>query len=242
MLNRYLMELSWEQGNTLYGLLGNLQWPAYVLLLLWVSWKFPISAKKKVFLWLIFFVARFWSAELCPLLYEVTNGFFPRINLGVAFLFFLVIAAALAYMLKVPVLLSLDTLIPPFILGRGLAITGCIFTGCCQGYPVAWGIYSRASETTTFPTVILDIVFSCLIAGYLLYLNCKHKYSGNGIAAAVGMATFGVLRLAIDILRDNGSVVTIEGIFGLICGVAGLFLFRKIRQITKAEKVENHDI
>ena len=36
----------------------------------------------------------------------------------------------------------------------GIASLGCLFPGCCTGYPCNWGIYNVRMETKVFPTQI----------------------------------------------------------------------------------------
>lgn len=234
------MQLSPETGMSLYNLLGNLQWPAYVAVLLWATAKYRFSAKNKIVLWVAFVVARFWSADLVPVLSRITGGIIPGINLGVAFGLFVMIVAAIAYFFQVPVTFSLDVTIPAFILGRGLAITGCIFAGCCYGFPVSWGIYSSAVGVTTFPTVILDVMASCSIVLYLILLSRKQNYCGNGIVTAKGMILFGLLRVLIDVLRDNQKLLllfTFEGFCGIAYAIAGYLILNSISKRGEANVI-----
>ena len=230
-MNDYLMQLSPERRQALYGMLGYLQYPAFVGMLLWASIKYRGTVKHKVILWVAFAVSTVWGGNLISMLNEATRGIIPAPNMGVAFGIVMVVLAAIVYFLRVPVLFSLDTAVPAYILGRGLAITGCIFFGCCRGYPVAWGIYSAVAETCVFPTVILDIVASCGIVIYLIVLAKKQNYSGNGSLAAMGMFLFGLLRVLVDVLRDNHKwffLLTAEGLFGIVYIVAGILLLRAI--------------
>lgn len=230
-MNDYLMQLSLDARQQLYGLLGNLQYPAFVGMLLLASVKYRVPVKHKVILWIAFTVSSLWGGNLVPVLNELTHGIVPAPNMGVAFGIVMVILAAIVYSFHVPVLLSLDAAVPAYILGRGLAITGCIFFGCCRGYPVAWGIYSAVAETCVFPTVILDSVVSCCIVIYLVGLAKKQNHSGNGTVAAMGMLLFGLLRVLVDVLRDNHKrflLLTAEGLFGIAYIVAGYLLLRAI--------------
>lgn len=234
MINQYLQQLTFEEGIEIYNLLGNLKYFGFVGILLWASAKYPVSVKHKIALWITFVMAYFWGGEMVPVLHRVTAGIIPKINMGVAFAFFVAVFAALVYFFHVPVLFSLDAAIPAFILGRGLAITGCVFAGCCHGFPMSWGIYSSTAMTLTFPTVPLDILASCGIVAYLIILTGKQKYSGNGIVAATGMILFGILRLLIDVLRDNHKLVlifTAEGFFGIAYVLAGCLLLRYISRL-----------
>lgn len=220
----------------MYNFLGNLQFPAFVFMLLWASVKYRVPVKQKFAIWLAFAAARYWGVGIVPILSRITDGIIPGINMGVGFLFFVLVLVAIVHFTNTPVLLSLDVAIPAYILGRGLAITGCIFTGCCHGFPVSWGIYSAVAETCTFPTVILDILISCCIVVYLIFLAKKQQYSGNGVTAAEGIILFGLLRILIDILRDNQKLVfmlTAEGFFGFIYVMSGYLLLRHINHSQK---------
>ena len=225
------MQMSEEAGLELYSLLGNLQWPAFAGILLWASLCYKVPAKHKIFLWVSFVVSRFWSGNMVPVLSSLTKGIIPGANMGVAFGMFVLFMASIAYFAHTPILFSLDATIPAFVLGRGLAIIGCIFAGCCYGFPVSWGIYSNVTKTLTFPTVFLDSAVSCGIVIYLICLSAQKKYSGDGTVAAMGMLFFGLLRVLIDILRDNEKLffmLTSEGMFGLAYVICGYLLLRYI--------------
>lgn len=226
------MSLPPEEGLRLYGALGNLQWPMYVAILLWVSIKYPIAKKQKLLLWVIFALALRWSWIFCPALKEITGGIVPAPNMGVALTFFCLLVMAMAYAVKIPVLTALDALLPAYILGRGAAILGCVFYGCCEGFPCSFGIYSGRSGCTVFPTVPMDIILSICITAYLIFLMGQNRYAGNGKVTAMGLVLFGILRLAIDILRDNQKLIfllTFEGFCGIAYIVAGALLLRKLR-------------
>lgn len=215
----------------LYSLCGNFQWPVFAAILLWASFRYKAPTKHKIVLWVIFYLARYWGTQMVPILHNFTNGIFPRGNMGIAFGFFVLMIAAVSFFLRVPVRFSLDVTIPAYIFGRGLAISGCVFYGCCFGFSTPWGIYSAVAEDYTFPTVLLDITASCCIAGYLMWLSKKQKYSGNGNVAAIGMIVFGILRILVDMMRDNRKLVllfTVEGLFGIAYVLGGCLLLRYI--------------
>lgn len=227
------MQLSLETRRELYGLLGNLQYPAFVGMLILASIKYRVPVKHKVILWVAFAVSSLWGGNMIPVLGRLTGGIVPAPNMGIAFGIVMILLAAIVYSLRVPVLLSLDAAVPAYILGRGLAITGCIFYGCCYGHPVSWGIYSAVTETCVFPAVILDVAASCCIVIYLIVLAGKQDYTGNGAVAAIGMILFGVLRIIVDILRYNQKLVfllTTEGFFGIAYVTAGCLLLRCVNK------------
>ena len=229
------MELPAETCDALYIGLGKLRWPAYIGMLIWACVRFPLTVKKKIFLWVLFAASFLWGTEFCYLLGDLTKGVVPG-NLGVAFMLFLMMVAAGSLVLKIPVRLSMDALIPAYVLGRGLIILGCLFAGCCHGFPASFGVYSRVAETITFPTVIIDSVVSCGIVIYLLVLARKKRWCGDGSVAAQGLLLFGALRILIDILRDNQKLVflfTFEGLCGFIYMIVGALILLLNKQTSK---------
>lgn len=232
MLNQFLMELSLEEGKQLYNVCGYLQFPMYIAVLLWGSFRYPTTKKQKIMLWVVFAISLYWGNSLCPLLNGITDGIVPSPNMGVSFLFFCLIAAALAYAVRLPVALTLDALIPAFILGRGAAIIGCLFLGCCNGYVCSFGVYSVREAAVVFPAVLLDSGFSFVITAFLISQTRKSGYAGAGQVAAMGLLLFGILRVFIDLLRDNQKIIfllTFEGFCGIAYIIAGVLFLRKLR-------------
>lgn len=236
MINDFLLSLTAATADELYVGFGCLQYPAYIGMITFYSFQYPTTKKEKVLLCIIFAISLYWGNTFCSILSRISNGIVPGINMGVAFLFFLLIVTSGSYMLHIPVFLSLDALVPVFILGRGLAIIGCIFTGCCYGFPCAWGIYSPRTELTVFPTVIIDAFFSYAIVAFLVILAQRSRYSGDGRVCAIGLMLFGLLRVVIDILRDNWklvSVFTVEGLFGMLYILVGMYILWSIYRRSK---------
>jgi len=223
--------MSQETRQMLYSSTGNLQWIAYAVIFLWASLRYKVPVKHKIILCVAFVISNYWGGSMIPVLNKRTGGIIPTPNMGIAFALVMLVLAAIVYFLRTPVLFSLDVAVPAFILGRGLAITGCIFMGCCYSFHVSWGIYSGVAQAYLFPSVPLDILGSCCILGYLMLLPRKLKFSGDGTVAAAGMILFGILRLVIDLLRDNRTLIFLfsaEGLFGIAYVVGGYLLLRDI--------------
>ena len=221
------MNLPWETGDAIYSATGYLRWPAYVGILIWACIRFPLSKIQKVALCVIFAISHYWAIRVTFLVSSFSKGIVPGANMGVSFLFFLMMVAAGALVCKIPVLLATDALIPAYVLGRGLAVTGCIFAGCCHGYPIAFGLYSRYAETITFPTVPIDCIISCGIVIAMIVLARKKQWSGDGSTTAIGLLLFGVLRVVIDVLRDSPKLIfpfTFEGLCGFVYLLIGAIL------------------
>jgi len=112
-----------------------------------------------------------------------------------------------------------------------VAILGCLFYGCCHGYPCDFGVYSIRTDCITFPTVPLDSFCSAGITAYLIFLTRKLRYAGTGQVTAMGLLLFGILRIAIDILRDNSLQaysLTFEGFCGMFYVLCGALLLWRL--------------
>ena len=97
-----------------------------------------------------------------------------------------------------------DFLAPIGVSGFAIIRIGCIFTGCCQGYPSKWGIYSNVSGTICFPVQICEIAVS-LIIGTLLIVMTKKKYQQGKLLSWM-MIMFGSTRFVLEFFRDNNKL------------------------------------
>lgn len=70
-------------------------------------------------------------------------------------------------------------------LALAVARLGCLFGGCCQGIPAAWG---------THPTALYEIVL-------LIGLHVSLSRAPNSLAAPCFLLGFGLIRLVLDPLR-----------------------------------------
>ena len=61
-----------------------------------------------------------------------------------------------------------DFIAPLIAVFHGVTHLGCIFPGCCHGYPAAWGLYSNDAGTVCFPIQPIEAVSSLLVAAVLL--------------------------------------------------------------------------
>lgn len=236
MINQFLRDLSVEQRLFLYDSFSGVMGATFFVSLHLIMRKYKL--KKALYIKIVVsYVIAFLSAiNICPLLYKLTDGAIPAINLGVASLPFLFILLLLSCILKIPLKLCTDISVPVFILGRGFGVLGCLFVGCCHGAAVSWGLYSHQAGETVIPTAIADAILSWIIVAHLLGAAKKADYTATGTVAAKGLFLFGVLRFVVDILRDNRKLfwmITAEGICGILYVLAGAFLLYRIAQNKK---------
>ena len=233
MINEFLLDLSITQRRVLYNSFGDVMKAVMLLSLFLIMRKYQLKKTASVKIAGSFLIAYYAAVNTCQLLYNLTDGVIPGVNLGVAFLPFMLVVLLLGWILKANPKLCADISVPVFILGRGVGIIGCVFIGCCHGARVPWGLYSYQEGATTVPTMVIDTVISWIIAGFLFRDTKKGRYSAAGDVAAKGIFWFGMLRFVIDILRDNNKlfwVITAEGICGVIYMLVGLFLRYGIKQ------------
>ena len=94
-----------------------------------------------------------------------------------------------------------DFIAPLLAIFHGVTHIGCIFPGCCHGYPMEWGIYSNEVSAVCFPSQPLEAASSLLTAGILLFMMKKNVQAGKLYAWYLIM--FGGSRFLWEFLRDN---------------------------------------
>lgn len=107
---------------------------------------------------------------------------------------------------------------------------GCIFTGCCHGFPSEWGIYSNVAQTVCFPAQPIEAAVSLAI-GLVLCVMVKKKIQ-RGQLYLWFMTLFGGIRFFMEFFRDNQKVLgnvselALYALAGMLLGIAGL-VYRK---------------
>lgn len=234
MINEFIRDLSHSTQLDLYNAFGMLMYVIIIILFICAIYNYSISRKNAVILFISFTAAFLISPMLCAFMNSITDGIIPERNLGVGFLPFLVVFSFLTLLFKGNHLENLDAAVPMYIGGRGICIIGCLFTGCCHGFPAEWGIYSHHADCNTVPCPLFDSIASILIVIFIIrYCKNEEKYR-PGKVSAYGMITFGILRYVIDVLRDNNklfSMLTFEGIAGFITICVGLIILYFLEKI-----------
>ena len=115
----------------------------------------------------------------------------------------------------------------------GFVKIGCIFPGCCQGYPSRWGIYSNLSQAICFPVQLVEAAILLLIGFILLWMLCKQLAPGQLYAYFLLM--FGPTRFLCEFLRDNKklwfniSELAVHALIATIVGIALIAVNQKKR-------------
>jgi len=128
-------------------------------------------------------------------------------NVAVVFVYIPVIAWLLSKIFRERYEAVSDQLAFTAMLMYGFGRWGCVFFGCCYGYPCSWGIYNPWKDAYLFPVAILESVIALTLVGVLLYLSKKQNYKPTGRLLPILLTVYGILRFFIEFLHDNEKVL-----------------------------------
>lgn len=97
-----------------------------------------------------------------------------------------------------------DFLAPLIPIFHGVTHLGCIFAGCCHGYPASWGLYSNAAGVVCFPIQPIEAVSSLLVSATLFVM--MHRGVQKGCLYGWYLVLFGATRFIWEFFRDNEKI------------------------------------
>lgn len=116
---------------------------------------------------------------------------------------------------------------------------GCIFPGCCRGYPSAFGIYNCVTEDIRFPIQFVEILIS---GGIVVYLYIRSKRRANipdGKEYPIMLILYGSSRFICEFFRDNEKILwgcsslAFHALFMFVVGIVALVIIRRKQQAAK---------
>ena len=123
---------------------------------------------------------------------------------------------------------TFDLIALAYLPARAVNIIGCTFSGCCQGIPVEWGIYSSILKTRVVPVQLYESAAIFVIWTVINHCFRKHLITTPGKCAAWSITLFGGLNVITDIFTYIQPkiiyMVSVEGIFSFITMSIGLIL------------------
>lgn len=127
-----------------------------------------------------------------------------------------------------------DFLAPLIAVFHGVTHLGCIFTGCCHGYPSSWGLYSNEVGAVCFPLQPIEAVSSLLVAVVLLVMmKCDFQ---RGRLYGWYLVLFGATRFVWEFFRDNEKILfgiselAFHALAALVVGMIGLVIAEKLKR------------
>ena len=148
----------------------------------------------------------------------------------------------LAFVFKVPLWKLADFFSPVGAIVAGVSHLGCIFSGCCHGYPSAWGIYSNVAGTVCFPIQPIESITNISI-GILLLFMAKRGIQKKRLYIWF-MILFGATRFIWEFFRDNDKIwlglsdLALHALASAVVGLAALFIIKWCahKEVTHHEK------
>lgn len=104
--------------------------------------------------------------------------------------------------------------------------SGCLFTGCCYGFPCDWGWYSYAAATNAvhgainqglplpdgdpvlynrFPTALVESLFTLAILVFIIVRICRKNYVPDGKNLPYFLLLYGTCRFFSEMTRESTS-------------------------------------
>ena len=136
------------------------------------------------------------------------NGFqyFGEKQMLRGFVYFPLIAMLPARILKIRKEIIWDFLAPCFALVGGFQRFGCMFAGCCYGYPSSWGLWNPIYKQILFPIQLIDCLAYLLVCAICVFAAKKEHYVGNGRIYPLFLVLFGGIRFFLEFLFDNHKI------------------------------------
>lgn len=138
----------------------------------------------------------------------IESGFtaFGGNNIVKGFVYVPLFIYPVAKLLKIRFATMCDIIAPCVCIVHGISHWGCIFAGCCYGYPSNWGIYNIQYDRKAFPVQIFEALTALIIVAILVYWAKKNKYETTGKAYPVMMIMFGTTRFLWEFARNNYKI------------------------------------
>ena len=135
----------------------------------------------------------------------VESGFrvFGGNNIVRTFIWIPLLAWPFAKLFKIDWKLSTVIIAPMLCIIHGISHFGCIFAGCCYGYPWEYGIYNHVFDTNLFPIQIIEALVAIAIVIMTIVWTHNHNYDRNCKAYPLMLILFGSTRFILEFFRDN---------------------------------------
>ncbi len=105
---------------------------------------------------------------------------------------------------KIPVIKTLDWLMPYVALGQAIGRIGCFLNGCCFGKPSSFGLYFPALQMKLFPVQLLSALNLFLIFLCLKFREKKSYKQGEILLLYLILAS--LERFIVEFLRGDSPV------------------------------------
>lgn len=221
-LIRVIYEMGW--GKLFYDIFFALGFVSVLCGLIWFGRKLKLPLWKIVVTVLIVYpIVVLWMFVMFWM--ESGFGTWGGNNIVRIFVYVPLVGLPVASMLKIDVKKMLSLLSFGPLLVHGISHFGCIFFGCCSGYPCSWGVYNPFYEDYRFPIQPIEALAAVAIVVYLFLRAKKRKYVPDGYEYPLMLVLFGSSRFLFEFLRNSEKLfwgisnLAIHALFMFVVGV-----------------------
>lgn len=203
---------------------------AVFLFIVWSGKYYGVDKTKAVLLVLIVYPTvvlwmfiQFW----------IETGTFGGNNIVRCFVYMPLFAFPAAKLLELKWKQACDLLAPAPCVVHAVSHWGCVFSGCCHGYPSSWGLYNVDIGYVCFPSQPLEALTALGIVYYLVWRAKKNNYKVDGLAMPSMLMMFGFTRFLWEFFRDNEKLwmgCSSLAFHALFMGVIGLIMYIVIKK------------
>lgn len=223
-------------GKTFYDIFFALGFVSVLVGLIWFGKKLEIPILKVVITVVIVYpLVVLWMF----LMFWMESGFttFGGNNIVRIFIYVPVIGLPVAKWLKVDKKKALSLLSFAPLLVHGVSHFGCIFFGCCSGFPCSFGIYNPFYEDIRFPIQPIEAITAVAIVAYLFIRARKKNYIPDGFEYPIMLVLFGSTRFVFEFFRYYDqrlfwgiSNLAIHALFMFVVGIVWIVILKRKRK------------
>lgn len=228
-------------ANTIYYLFHVLGFISCFLLLVLLAPKFKIKRSQMILTVLIVFPIVYLMMYVQ---YWMESGFssWGGNNIVRVFPYIPLVGLLITWWFKIPSKPLTHLLAYAPLAVHGTAHFGCIFLGCCHGYPFENGLYIPTYNLYTFPIQPIEAIAALAIIVILLIRAKRKNFESDGLEYPIMLILFGSTRFIFEFFRDNQkirfgcSALSFHALFMCVVGIVALIIIRN-RQIKQKAAV-----
>lgn len=134
----------------------------------------------------------------------------------------------------------------PFIWGT--TSIGCLFTGCCRGYPCEWGLYNTRTCENVFPIQVVNAAILILITLFLFFRSKNRHYTVDPTLYPIMLVLVGSTRFITEFFMDNEKIflwcsgISFQCLLMCVVGIVWIVTVkRKEKSIAQTSPTANAD-
>lgn len=223
-------------GKTFYDLFFVLGFVSVLLGLLWFGKKLSLPLWKiAVTVLIVYPLVVLWMF----IMFWMESGFhtWGGNNIVRIFIYVPLFGLPVAKWLKIDNKRMLSLLSFGPLLVHGVSHFGCIFFGCCSGFPCSFGIYNPFYEDIRFPIQPIEAITAVAIVAYLFIRARKKNYIPDGFEYPIMLVLFGSTRFVFEFFRYYDqrlfwviSNLAIHALFMFVVGIVWIVILKRKRK------------